>query len=64
MGKDYVISKKTGNIIYTKAELPEAETRLVDLARGAEPTNESEREMVKQMDAIKASGKSVDIPSM
>ena len=64
MGKDYVISKKTGNIIYTKAELPEAETRLVELSMGDEPMNDSEKKMAKQINDIKASGGIIEIPSM
>lgn len=38
------------------------ERRLLELINGAAPRNEAEQEMVKQIKAIKNSGRIIDIP--
>lgn len=45
-------------------DMSDAEKRLLELIAGAEPQNESEVQMVKEIEEIKKSGKIIDIPPM
>ncbi len=60
------MKKKTNDIIIDNklnSDMSQKERRLMELINGAEPKNESERQMVKEIQDIKDKGQVVWIPS-
>jgi hypothetical protein len=48
----------------TSNDMSEAEKRLLELIAGETPVNDSERQMVKEIEDALKEGKSIDIPGM
>jgi hypothetical protein len=55
------------DIVYdgkVSSNVSDAEKRLLELITGSEPQNESEIQMLKEIEELKKSGKIIDIPQM
>ena len=55
------------DIVYdgkVSSNVSDAEKRLLELITGSEPKNESEIQMLKEIEELKKSGKIIDIPQM
>ena len=57
------MKRKTTVITSTKSVIDGAEKRLLELAKGDKPKNESEVQLKKEIDEIKKKGRFIDIPS-
>lgn len=55
------------DIVYdgkVSSNISEAEKRVLELIGGAEPQNDSEKQLLKEIEELMKSGKVVDIPQM
>lgn len=48
----------------TNSDISDAEKRLLELIAGETPVNDSERQMVKEIEEARKAGKTIDIPGM
>lgn len=66
MKDKFIVSKKTGNVIYTetKSVISTPEKRLMAMIAGQPPQNDSEKRLKKDVEILQHSGHIIEIPSM